>query len=104
MIANKIMHVAERTQPTLRNGVKRIAPYVLGLGLMITGAAKANSMPKDTFQKENVELTADTSEKQGPDKHMLGEAILGVGLLTYIGFGLYAQLSKKKDEVAENKQ
>ena len=100
MIVEKILPGLAKHNVMNRRSAKGLAPFVIGCGLLLAGAAsaKADSLKKDLFQKENTELTAGFSKKTDEDKKILGEGILGVTLLTYIGFGLYSHLSKKGKE------
>lgn len=95
MIINKILPTSSAKHSLLSKPIKRVAPYILGLGLMVSGAAKANNLKSDVYQKENIEQVSVAEDAK--DKHLLGELILSVGLLTYVGLGLYSQLSKNKD-------
>ncbi len=81
----------------LRNTGK-LAGVILGTGLLFSSTfAKANELKNDTFQKAETELVSDDSAEVSGDKTLVGEAILGSGILAYMGLCLLSMRGKKEE-------
>ena len=88
--------VIKSSKSVMLKNTGKLAGIILGTGLLFSSAfAKANELKNDTFQKERTEFVSDDSAEVSGDKTLVGEAILGCGILTYMGLCLLSMRGKK---------
>ena len=83
------------SKPAVLKNANKLAGVVLGLGLFFSPKlAKANELKNDTFQKEKTELVSEDASEVSGDKTLVGESLLGLGILAGMGLALHSKNKK----------